>query len=365
MDNHNHTLFVGLIFLVVTCLFSLKAGMKEHFWETRSDRQVTGIQSDLAGVRGNVNLLALVVAKNTKDLQSSATDYSAVTSQLRDISAQVERVRAPDLTDITASTATASAKVDSLSSQFQTLSSQVSGLSTTTAELSKRVAALPTQVAYVAAPVAVAPPPLAVDDTRITALETALVNIQNRSSAPQALLSVQNPAGDFLTVQPNSIMRKVGGALTIGQSTSINGDPTKSIVSSDITISGQPDLWHALAFGGTANDPIYSTVIAERKVSGGQSELLLAKFKDYDNGQGPDQIRHFAPRHVFATFPEDKSVLPSPTNAQSAFRTVDANNKVMMQIEPSGVTIGNHKLVSTGNVLNVCNTEGNNCKSIY
>jgi outer membrane murein-binding lipoprotein Lpp len=301
-------------------------------------------------VRGNVNMLSLVVAKNTQDLRNSNKDYTTFATQVSDLSNQVKTIKTSttDASDALAKVDALAPKVDALASQFQTLSSQISVMD-----------ARPAAVATVSAPATV---DLTPTNNRITALETELVNIQNKSALPSARLSTMNAAGDFLTIEPNSIMRKVGASFNIGQATDISGS---GIVSTDVTISGQPDLWHALAFGGTANDPIYSSMIAERKVAGGQSELLLAKFKDFDNGQGPDQIRHFAPRHVFATFPDGMATLSASADAQSTFKTIDANNKVMMQIEPSGVTIGNHKLVSAGDTLNVCTADGNNCKKVY
>ena len=375
--NADHRVCIALLFVVVVGLMSLKGGMHESFFDYDYG-PVAALQTDVSNVKGTVSALSLVVARNTRDLQVARQFTTPAAPAVAVAAASVAPI---DLSPIRAqitgqaqSLVQAETKVNTLSAQFQTMSSQVSSLSNQVGTLGGNIAGMVNaHAAPVAAVVAAPVVPAACADcagygTRITTLEAELVTVQNQSAMhalPPASYQLQDGSGAFMNIQPNSVMRNAGSLLSIGQATDISANPATGIVQSDVRIGGQPDIWHGVAFGGTANDPVYNTIIAERKVKAGQSELLFAKFKDFNNGQGPDQIRHFAPQHVFATFPDGTSVINTPADMPSAFNTIDNNNKVMMQIDATGVVIGNHKFVSTGSTLNVCDSNGNNCKNLY
>lgn len=143
--------------------------------------------------------------------------------------------------------------------------------------------------------------------------------------------------------------------ISIGQSASGAG----SGFVEDVRIVGDGSKYHAISFGGTMADPSVSTVIAERQLRTGDSEMLIAK---YGQGRG-STIRHHAAEHVF-TVPNLEGS-PVPTGVANALTASDEGTS-QLRVSAKGIQIGDHILRSAGSDggLLLCDKVGNACSPV-
>lgn len=195
--------------------------------------------------------------------------------------------------------------------------------------------------------------------TSINAVQTTTGQLQHIRSAFDAnatnlMLGSEDAYLSFDTAR--AIMHRPSDKhISIGQSASRAGDGFVE----DVRIMGNGSRFHALAFGGTMSDPATSTVISERQLDTGDSELLLAK---YGQGRG-SAIRQHAAEHVF-TVPKVVGD-PVPIGVADALNASDKHDEVM-RISSKGLEIGDHVLRSGGKELGmlVCDKAGELCSPL-
>jgi hypothetical protein len=311
------------------------------------DSNVATLTGSVASLAGNLQGLEGKITTLTGSIMSPA-DRATLLQGLD----SVKR----DVTDLQANHVTFGRSVGAISAsltQVETaLAAYAAAASRSHADVSGRLTAMDTSYGRQFSDVVMSVANMRSQD--IVPMQTALADVVKTTEVisdvraafrPNGRLVLKSASGGYVTIDPalSQYGHPADTAFSVGATAAADGTGYVP----DVNIVGDGDRFHALYFGGTMSEPAVSSILAERQLPTGRSELLLAK---HGNGQ-PSKIHMHADGLTFTVPTTPKSV---PSTATDAMSLADASNTILT-IDKTGVKIGDFSLQPRADGLYACN----------